>query len=123
MVQDPSREELRRQIEILEQKIADQKKSSELLQNELKNEVIRRRMLVEQSRDGIVVVDQHGKVDETNRQFAHMLGYPIAEMYQLHVWDWDTQWSREELLEMLREINVDGDHFETRHRRKDGTCY
>ncbi len=123
MVQDPSREELRHQIEMLEQKIADQKKSSELLQNELKNEVIRRRILVEQSRDGIVVVDQHGKVDETNRQFAHMLGYPIAEMYQLHVWDWDTQWSREQLLEMLREINDAGDHFETRHRRKDGTCF
>ncbi len=40
----------------------------------LKDEVTRRRILVEQSSDGIVVLDQSGKVYEANQHYAHMLG-------------------------------------------------
>jgi PAS domain S-box-containing protein len=87
----------------------------------LAEEATRRRILFEQSRDGIVVMDEKGKVYESNQQFADMLGYSIEEVYNLHVWDWDTQWSRKELLEMIRTIDEKGDHFETYHRRKDGS--
>ena len=89
----------------------------------LAHEAARRRVLVEQSRDGIVVLDQNGKVYESNQRFADMLGYSIAEVGQLHVWDWDDQWTSEELKEQLRQVSVEGDHFETRHRRKDGQVY
>ncbi len=89
----------------------------------LEDEVYRRRLLLEQSRDGIVVLDQNGKVYESNRKFSEMLGYSPEETLQLHVWDWDTQWTREKLLEMIRTVDASGDHFETRHRRKDGTLY
>ena len=89
----------------------------------LEDEVYRRRLLLEQSRDGIVVIDQNGKVYETNQKFSDMLGYPPGETLQLYVWDWDTQWNREVLLEMIRTVDASGDHFETRHRRKDGTFY
>ncbi|HRP65082.1 MAG TPA: sensor domain-containing diguanylate cyclase [Thauera sp.] len=78
-------------------------------------------VLFEQSRDGVVVLDEDGKVFEANRRFADMLGYSPDEMAQLHVWDWDAQFSREELLALLRAIDSEGDHFETRQRRKDGT--
>jgi PAS domain S-box-containing protein len=87
----------------------------------LRNEVIRQRNLVEQSRDGIVVLDQDGKVYEANQQYANMLGYSMEEVRELHVWDWDTQWTKKELLEMIRTVDEKGDHFETSHRRKDGT--
>ena len=87
----------------------------------LEQEAVRRRILVEQSRDGIVVLDQTGKVYEANQRYAEMLGYSAEEVRDLHVWDWDAQWSREELLEQLRRVDAAGDHFETRHRRKDGT--
>ena len=87
----------------------------------LKDEAMRRRILFEQSRDGIVVLDQNGKVYEANRQYANMLGYSMEELHQLHVWDWDTQWTQEELMEKIRIVGAVGDHFETRHRRKDGT--
>jgi PAS domain S-box-containing protein len=93
------------------------------VEESLKDEAIRRRMLVEQSRDGIVVLDQYGKVYEANRQFSEMLGYSADEASQLYVWDWDDQWTREELMEMIRTVGVAGDHFETRHRRKDGSYY
>ncbi|MGE0084149.1 MAG: PAS domain-containing protein [Desulfococcaceae bacterium] len=87
----------------------------------LRDEIAWRRLLVEQSRDGIVVLDQNGKVHEANKRYADMLGYSMEEICQLHVWDWDFQFTREQLTEMIRNINDSGDHFETRHRRKDGT--
>ena len=89
----------------------------------LKREAIRRRILVDQSRDGIVVLDQNGKVYEANQKYADMLGYSMEEVHQLHVWDWDAQWSKEKLLEMAQAVDETGDHFETRHQRKDGTIY
>lgn len=87
----------------------------------LADEAVRRRILVEQSRDGIVVLDQNGKVYEANLRYAEMLGYTPEEMLQLHVWDWDTQYTREQILNMARSVDATGDHFETRHRRKDGS--
>jgi PAS domain S-box-containing protein len=87
----------------------------------LAEEAIRRRILVEQSRDGIVVLDQAGKVYEANQRYAEMLGYSAEEVRQLYVWDWDSQFTREQLEEMIRLSDAAGDHFETRHRRKDGT--
>jgi len=87
----------------------------------LADEAIRRRILIEHSGDGIVVLDRNGKVYEANRRYAEMLGYTREEVQQLHVWDWDFQWTREQLLEMIRLVDETGDHFETRHRRKDGS--
>jgi PAS domain S-box-containing protein len=89
----------------------------------LGNEASRRRILMEQSRDGIVILDQNGKVYEANRQFAEMLGYSPEEVLQLDVWDWEFQFPREQVLDMIRSIDENGDHFETQHRRKDGTIY
>lgn len=89
----------------------------------LEEEITRRRILVEQSSDGIVVLEQYGNVLEANLEFAHMLGYSLEEVHELHVWDWDAQWTRQELMEMLRTIDERGNHFETRHRRKDGSLY
>jgi PAS domain S-box-containing protein len=86
-------------------------------------ETIRRRILVEQSRDGIVVLDENAEVYEANQRFANMLGYSAEEVRDLHVWDWDAQWTREELEEIIRDVDATGDHFETRHRRKDGSVF
>ena len=99
--------------------ITERKQTEEFLEDE----VNRRRILVEQSRDGIVVLDQNGKVYEANQEYAHMLGYSMQEVKQLYVWDWDTQWTKEQLLEMIRTVDETGDHFETSHLRKDGTYY
>jgi PAS domain S-box-containing protein len=84
-----------------------------------------RRMLIDQSRDGIVVLDnaRHG-VYKANQAFADMLGYTLDEVRQLHIWDWDAQWSREQLVEMQPQLgNMPAVTLQTRHRRKDGTCY
>lgn len=97
--------------------ITERKRTEEALSNE----ATRRRILIEQSRDGIVVLDHNGKVNEVNHRFAEMLGYSVEEARHLYVWDWDTQWTREQLLQMIHSVDTTGDHFETYHRRKDGT--
>jgi len=91
------------------------------MESTLAEEAVHRRILIEQSRDGIVVLDHEGKVFEANRRYAEMLGYTPEEILQLHVWDWDAQWTHEELLGMIGKTDASGAHFETRHRRKDGS--
>jgi PAS domain S-box-containing protein len=97
--------------------ITEREKAREVLANE----ATWRRIMIEQSRDGIVILDQDGKVYEANRQFGEILGYSPEEVLQLSVWDWDTRWTREELLEKIRTIGEEGDHFETYWQRRDGT--
>jgi len=89
----------------------------------LEEESTRRRVLMEQSRDGIVVLDENGKVYEANQRYAEMLGYSPEEVRQIYIWDWDTQYTPDQLIEMLRVVDESGDHFETQHRRKDGSIY
>jgi len=100
------------------QDITERKKAEQAMADE----ATRRRILIEQSRDGIVILDESGKVYDANQCFAEMLGYTPEEARELHVWDWDTQWSRGQLLEMIQNVGESGDHFETYHRRKDGTA-
>lgn len=90
------------------------------MEEQLKDEIALWHLMLEQSRDGLVVLDQDGKVYKANRQFADMLGYSMEEICQLCVWDWDFQFKKEQLQEMLRKVDSTGDHFETLHRRKDG---
>ena len=42
---------------------------------------------------------------------------------QLHVFDWEFLYPHERVVEMIRTVDEKGDHFETQHRRKDGTIY
>jgi PAS domain S-box-containing protein len=91
------------------------------MQSAQEEELLRRRVLVEESSDGIVVLDTEGAVCEANASFAAMLGRPAAEVMKLHVWDWDTLWSRERVLESLARAEYEVLALETIHRRKDGT--
>lgn len=87
------------------------------------SEAIWWRLLVEQSRDGIVVIDRQGKVFWANEMFASLLGYTRDETYGLVVWDWDAKIPAEALGQMLDDADQNGHHFETVHRRKDGSFY
>jgi len=92
-------------------------------QEALAEEATRRRILVDGSRDGIVVLEENGNVYEANKQFAEMLGYSPEEVKQLHVFDWEFLFPKEQVVEMIRTVDETGDHFETQHRRKDGTTF
>ncbi len=94
-----------------------------LMEKTLDGEATRRRILIEQSRDGIVILDEDGKVHEANRRFTEMIGYSHEETLKLNVWDWEFQYPPEKVKEMISTVTEEGDHFETRHRRKDGSVY
>ena len=103
----------------------DQDQVNRLLEKSAIRELLRDqtalwRILFEEAWDGIVVLDQSGKVYEANRRFADLLGYSLDEVAGLHVWDWDKQFNESEVLAMIRQISDVGHQFETRHVRKDG---
>ncbi|MCK8516354.1 diguanylate cyclase [Methylonatrum kenyense] len=91
------------------------------VEEELRDEIVRWNNLLDQSWDGIVILDESGAVYQANRRYAEMLGYTQDEMQRLHVWDWDENYTREELKAMLAAVDEVGAHFETRQRRRDGT--
>lgn len=117
MSDKPTYEELEKRVLELEKAKIELKRATTLL----KDEIYWLQRLVSESRDGIVVVDQNIKVHEANKRFADMLGYSLEEVYQLHVWDWDALFTKEQILELAQTVDDVGHHFETRHRRKDGT--
>ncbi|KAJ3059783.1 hypothetical protein HK102_009823, partial [Quaeritorhiza haematococci] len=95
--------------------------AGEKLEELIRDEMAVWRILFEQSRDGIVVLDREGRVVAANRMYSQLLGYSEDEIHELSVWDWDLVYEQEQVREMLRSVNESGDHFESRHRRKDGT--
>ena len=92
-------------------------------QEALENEASRRRLVLEQSRDGIALLRTDGSVAEFNPAFAAMLGYSPDELSRLHVWDWEAKLNREELEGITQHLGRNHVQIETRHRRKDGTQY
>ncbi|MBK1723892.1 PAS domain S-box protein [Thiocystis violacea] len=89
----------------------------------LREESERRRVLFERSRDAIAILETSGRLVEWNARFREMLGYRDEELANLHVWDWDIDWSRAELEAMFSRITAQGLTKETRHRRKHGGEY
>lgn len=103
MIEKPTYEELERRVLELEN-----------------TELNWQRLLIEESKDAIVVLDQNAKVFDANNQFADMLGYSREEVHQLYVWDWDAQLMKDQLMDLLNHVDNTGQHFETKHRCKDG---
>ncbi|MBF0184027.1 MAG: PAS domain S-box protein [Magnetococcales bacterium] len=99
---------------ISERKLAEQK---------LSEEIARRKFLFEHTRDGVCILDLSARIVEANAQFARMLGYEAEEMTSLHIWDWDVQWGKEEIINIISELSEEGTTFITHHRRKDGSRY
>jgi len=87
----------------------------------LADELTQRRLLIDKSLDGIVVLDEDAKVVEANQRFADMLGYTLEEVSELHTWDLDKNLPPEKLLEMGRNVDEKGLHLETTQTRKDGS--
>ncbi|WP_340818383.1 PAS domain S-box protein [Methanolobus sp. WCC4] len=90
-------------------------------ERKIQEDAIRRRILIDQSSDGIVVFNEGGRVVETNQKFAEMLGYSPEEIIRLNVWDWDVNLSNEEDFKEYETIAHNDNYIETVVRRKDGT--
>ncbi len=89
----------------------------------LKNEALRRRILMGASRDGIAVINQQHQVVEANARFAKMLGYTVGEVIGLHTWDFEAAMSEAEVRAKFADLSTANATIETRHRRKDGSVF
>jgi PAS domain S-box-containing protein len=88
----------------------------------LEKELIRNKMLLTDSFDGILILDGVGNIIECNLSFAKMLGCDLEEMTNLSIYDIDVRWSREELMRGIQEFKTGKKAmFETRYRKKDGS--
>jgi len=81
----------------------------------------RNQTLMQNSMDGIHVLDIRGDIVEANDAFCRMLGYTPEEMASLNVADIDAQWTAEELQIRIKALIGKSAKFETVHRRKDGS--
>jgi PAS domain S-box-containing protein len=90
------------------------------LRREAQEEAALRQALLTNAHDGIVVLDSRGGVVIANPAFAALLGRSEEDVAGLHIWDWDAQWSREELLRKLQDPTIGTRLIETRFQRADG---
>ncbi|MEB3309633.1 MAG: PAS domain S-box protein [Snowella sp.] len=91
------------------------------LLEQVQKDALHNQLLFKTSFDGIVILDQQGQVIDANPRFCQMLGYLPEEVQKLSVFDWDAQFSVQEIQGLLQ--NFDGGILETRHRRKDGSMF
>lgn len=83
----------------------------------------RNQTLMQNSMNGIHVLDIKGDIVDANDAFCSMLGYTREEMARLNVADIDAQWTHEELQTKLKALIGKSAKFETVHRRKDGSLF
>jgi PAS domain S-box-containing protein len=98
--------------------ITERKRTSEVL----RQESLRRKMLMQKSNDGIAIFDHEHRIIEANDSFAEMLGYTLQEIIGMHSWDFEAMLTREQIL-ALPLTPITKNIVETVHRRKDGTLY
>lgn len=96
---------------------------SRLAEDQLADQMRRFHLLLDSSRDGIVILDQDHQVMEANQRFAEMLGYGPQELPGLHTWDFDALQNEAEIRAGFPDLSHTRRVFETRHRRKDGSEY
>ena len=90
----------------------------------LKRESEKNVALLRNASDGIHILDTAGNLLEASDSFCRMLGYSRAEMVGMNVAQWDAQQDEEALRATLERqfARKERSLFETRHRRKDGSC-
>ncbi len=88
----------------------------------LEHDAVRRRILFEQAKDGILLLGPDHRVIEANASFSQLIGYAPAAVRGLHPWDWivDSH-TREHVVSDWTRLDRDGATFEAQLRRRDGT--
>ena len=92
-------------------------------ESDLQKELVRRRVVMNISNDGIAVFDKDHKVVECNYKFAEMIGYSIDEALGLYTWDFEAIFTEEEVRRSFSNFSEVCCTFESKHRRKDGSVF
>ena len=79
---------------------------------------------VDSSPDAVFWLNSEGRFPYVNKQACKSLGYSRDELMQLHLWDIDADFSREQWAAHWEAVGkAGGAQLERRHRRKDGTLF
>ncbi|MYL85192.1 response regulator [Desulfovibrio aerotolerans] len=108
---------LNKMAETLQQDIIERAE----VQRKLEIEILRSKTLMENSGDGIVIIDQDHRVVEANHRFANMLCYAQDDVIGMATWDYDARMSEADIRKRFCQIDKIKAIFESEHRRKDGT--
>ena len=86
------------------------------------NALIKRNyILMKSTPEGVHILDELGNVIEANDSFCQHLGYTMAEVLKLSVYDFEASLPPEEIKSAIKKVISGHAKLETVHRRKDGT--
>ncbi len=85
-------------------------------------ESARAQALLHHAGDGIHIVDADCRLIEANDAFCAMLGYTREQIIGKHVWDWEANLTRSQIVATVDDLMAHPRkvRFETLHRRRDG---
>ncbi len=100
--------------------VTEERRAAELLQaSEAKHTTI-----LKTAMDGFLLVDAEGRIREVNAAYCRMSGYREQELLTMNVQDVEAAETAESTATHIHHIIAHGeDHFESRHRRKDGSVF
>ncbi|MFO7773239.1 MAG: PAS domain S-box protein [Dehalococcoidia bacterium] len=77
--------------------------------------------ILEMAIDGFWVADSNGRLLEVNDSYCEMIGYTREELLTMSIPDIEAAETPEQTTQHMKELMEQGhDHFQTRHKRKDG---
>lgn len=95
-----------------------------LVRNKITNDQKKElQQLIESSSDGVFIMNLDGDLIDCSNKACEMLGYNKQEMLKLNVMDWEYVYSKNEVLDLFKELTNDTISLNTQHKRKDGTIY
>ncbi len=84
----------------------------------------RHRTILQTAMEGFGRVDTQGRLLEVNESYCRMSGYSAQELLAMRIPDLEAAETADETTARIQKIMAQGeDRFESRHRRKDGSCY
>jgi len=95
----------------------------EHLDIEMRRERERLKALMDNSSEGIFIINKNFQLVDCNKMAQTLLGYTREEMLQMHILDWDVNLSVEVLANLVSSLSHKTTVFETIHKRKDGSLY
>lgn len=95
------------------------------IEQALQSESLKNQIFLRNASDGVIIMDYDGYIVEVSDSFCNMLGYTREETLGMHVSQWEAKFTRSEVMPIVWELleKKTRTQFETRHRRKDGSCY
>jgi PAS domain S-box-containing protein len=98
----------------------DRKRSEEALRESEE----RHRTILATAIDGFWLLDTQGRILDVNQAYCSMSGYSRQELFTMRILDLEAAESSHETVDHIQRIIKSGEgHFESRHRRKDGSVF